>query len=380
MRKILQLRFLLLFLVLLICALCARDFLAQRAEEALFPSDGLSEATRLSHWFPELRDTRSDSRVFIYDSGQAGGCLLVLGGTHANEPASNITAALILENLHVSQGKVIVLPNTNASAFTLTEPQEAHPAFFYLEARDGSQRRFRMGSRMTNPLDQWPDPEITVHHPSGQQLAGNEVRNLNRCYPGREQGTRTEQVAYAICRLIEEEAVDMVVDLHESSPEYPVINAIVTHERAADLAATATFGLEFSGLKYALEPSPKNLHGLSHRELGDAFPGIYALLMESANPSQGRLRGRTDAELVVSGKDECYVRAQAAGYNKAPVPEDGIPMRRRVGRHLAGLQELCNALAMLQPEKTILLEGLPGFDELQEKGLAPWLAPAPADG
>ncbi len=378
MRKVFQLRFLLLLLVLLVCALCARDFLAQRIEEPIVPSQGLSEAMRLSHWFDGLRDTRSDSRVYIFDSGQDGGCMLVLGGTHANEPAGLMTAILLVENLRVSQGKVIVIPQANASAYTATEPQEAHPAIFHLPDREGNKRRFRMGSRMTNSLDQWPDPEITIHHPSGQQLAGNEVRNLNRCYPGREKGCRTEQVAYAICQLIEQEGVDMVVDLHESSPEYPVINAIVTHEHAADLAATATFGLEFSGLTFALEPSPKNLHGLSHRELGDKFPQLYALLMESANPSQGRLRGRTDEALVVTGKDECYLRAQAAGYNKAPVGEEGVPMSQRVGRHIAGLVELSNALAMLQMEKTIQMDGLPTYSELQEQGLAPWLNPVPA--
>ena len=51
----------------------------------------------------------------------------------------------------------------------------------------------------------------------------------------------------------------------------------------------------------SLEPSPVSLHGLTHRELGD-YTNTYALLMETGNPSQGRLRGYTDEDLVKTGK------------------------------------------------------------------------------
>ena len=38
-----------------------------------------------------------------------------------------------------------------------------------------------------------------------------------------------------------------------------------------------------------------------------SFTNTYALLMETGNPSQGRLRGRTDEALVQTGIDPCYV-------------------------------------------------------------------------
>ena len=39
---------------------------------------------------------------------------------------------------------------------------------------------FRMGDRWTSPLDQWPDPEVYIHYPSGQYLAYVDIRNVNR--------------------------------------------------------------------------------------------------------------------------------------------------------------------------------------------------------
>ena len=62
----------------------------------------------------------------------------------------------------------------------------------------------------------------------------------------------------------------------------------------------------------SLEPSPVSLHGLTHRELGD-YTNTYALLMETGNPSQGRLRGYTDEDLVKTGEDPCYVIAYDLG-------------------------------------------------------------------
>lgn len=361
--------------VLLLLVLSAGDFLAQRRPEPLAPGVSAGEPALLSNWFGGLRDTRADTDVFRFQGAAPGAKVLVLGGVHPNEPAGYLAAVLLLENLTVTQGDLWLIPRSNASAFTSTDPQEGHPQSYLIPASDGSPRRFRLGGRLSNPLDQWPDPEIAIHHPSGQALSGNETRNLNRCFPGRADGSFTESVAFAINQLIAAEAIDLVIDLHEASIEYPVINAIVAHERAGDLAAMAVFNLEMAGLAFNLEPSPKKLHGLSHRELGDRFPGLYATLMESANPIQGRLRGRTGVRQILEGRDACYVAAQEIGMNQIPFDEAGIPIERRVMRHLAGVKELCSAWNLLHPDRTIELAGLPGIDELLQQGLSPWLRP-----
>jgi hypothetical protein len=372
-------RLLALVLTLLAAALATvagRAFLVQRRAELLFPAPGLAGTFQLSHWHAGLAGTRGDTPVYHFRGATPGGRVLVLGGTHPNEPAGFLAAALLVENLRVQQGEVWVLPRANASAFTATDPQEGTPQQLALAARDGRPRRFRVGGRASNPLDQWPDPEITVHHPSLQALSGIEVRNLNRSYPGRAGGCFTEQVAWAIRRLVEEERIDLLVDLHEAAIEYPVVNAIVAHERAGELAAEAAFTLALEGIEISLEPSPKKLHGLSHRELGDAVPGLHATLMETANPGQGRLRGRTDAAQLIAGRDPCYLAAQGiAGMNKVAVDSSGLPLILRVGRHLDGLKALTLALGTLRPDKAVAYEGPPTLAELRSSGFAPWLAP-----
>jgi hypothetical protein len=95
----------------------------------------------------------------------------------------------------------------------------------------------------------------------------------------------TEQIAWAISQLIRIEGIDLVVDVHEASPEYPTVNVMVYHERAEELAAMAKIMLEdrHENFQISAEPSPVNLRGLSHRELGDALH-VPVLLLESANP------------------------------------------------------------------------------------------------
>ncbi len=101
-------------------------------------------------------------------------------------------------------------------------------------------QRFRMGDRWSNPLDQWPDPEVYIHYPSRQELAYVDIRNLNRTWPGRANGTLTEKTCYALTQLIKKEKVDIAIDLHEAELQYPVISTIVAHDKGQDLAAMAS--------------------------------------------------------------------------------------------------------------------------------------------
>ena len=82
---------------------------------------------------------------------------------------------------------------------------------FTIDTPNG-ERWFRFGSRATNPIHQWPDPEIYVHASSGQRLSGSETRNINRSYPGRTDGTFTEKMSYGVTQLIEQEGIDITVD------------------------------------------------------------------------------------------------------------------------------------------------------------------------
>ena len=212
-------------------------------------------------------------------------------------------------------------------------------------------------------MDQWPDPDVYVHAASGQQLSGSETRNINRAYPGRPDGNPTEQAAYAIAELIRAEDINETFDLHEASPEYPVINATVSHEKGMSLAAAGMMELTLGGIQMSLEPSPVNLHGLTHRELGD-YTDTIPLLMETANASQGRLRGATNEALALTGKDKAYVKSAKLGFLYVPYDENGHPIEERVGRHLQGVIEYTNAYSQLYPDKPVVFSGVPTYTEL----------------
>ena len=360
-----------IFLSLVITFIAGKEFLKTRELEPIVKSDGVTSMQKLSDYLPALKGTRGDSDIYILQGKEPGGSVLILGGTHPNEPAAFLTTVLLVENLKVDKGTVYIIPRANGSAMSHNDPQEASPQRFTIKTPYG-ERWFRFGSRATNPLDQWPDPDVYIHAASGQKLSGNETRNLNRAYPGRADGTYTEKVAYAITELIKKNDINMEIDLHEASPEYPVINAIVAHERAMPISSQVVMNMEFEDIQIGLEPSPPSLHGLSHRELGD-YTNTYAVLMETANASQGRLRGKTDENLVLTGKDPIYVKAQKIGRLFVPYDENGHPIEERVGRHLTGVVQHIIVMGENEPDKEIIIEGLPSYEDLQKNGVGTYL-------
>ena len=316
-------------------------FTSMWQDQPIYPGPGVTEVRMLSDYNPALKDTHGDTEIYVLDSGNPGASILVLGGTHPNEPSGVVAAVTLIENCQPKTGVLYVIPRANHSAFTCTDPQEGAPMFFTI-ATPGGDRTFRFGSRATNPIDQWPDSDVYVHRTSGQTLSGSETRNLNRAYPGSNTGTFTERVTYGLTEFIKTNDVKITVDLHEASPEYPTINAIVAHQDAMELASWAAMDMQLEGMKISIEASPTNLHGLSHRELGD-FTNTMATLMETANASQGRLRGRTSADLVVTGVDHYYYLAGQYGALYVDFPETGIPIDERVARHICGIEQLCSA-------------------------------------
>lgn len=356
-------------LVLIIFAVIASvipQFNARQVAEVINQGPGVTQVKQLSDYFDGLKDTPGDTAVYVLDSGKPGGTVLVLGGTHANEPSGYISAILMIENAKMAEGRMIIVPRANNSGFTHADHMEGTPAYLPIQTPHG-ERMVRFGSRATSPIHQWPDPDIYVHAASGQKLAGSDTRNLNRAYPGRPDGNLTEKVAYGITQIIKTEKVNLAIDLHEASPEYPVINAMVAHERAMGIAAEATMNLQMDGIQMRIEPSPANLHGLTHREWGD-YTDTFAVLMETSNPSQGRLRGKVTSETVLTGQDPLYVQAATIGRLFVPFDEKGHPIEERVGRHIAGITELITVYNQ-QKQQPIKITNLPSYQQLLSNGI-----------
>ena len=148
----------------------------------------LSEKSRVIHtsfWAADsllhgyiMKGTKYETPVFHFASASNGPTVLILGGTHGNEPAGFETAHRLLKQFSATklqQGDIFIIPEANKIA-------------------DLKNKR-----------------RIPV--PDGVDI---ERGNLNRCYPGDSTGLPMEQAAFQITKLIREENVGLLLDLHES--------------------------------------------------------------------------------------------------------------------------------------------------------------------
>ena len=348
-------------------------------EEVVVLSSGVTQVKTLGDYFEGIRGTVNDCNVFIMEGEEPGATLFVMGGTHPEEPAARLAAWLLAENAVMEAGRLIVVLSSNRSATTVTRVGGAYPPDYTIPTAWGGQT-FRMGDRWANPLDQWPDPEVYIHSPSGQYLAYVDIRNLNRAWPGRPEGTLTERTTHAFMELIRQEGVDLFIDLHEAELQYPVISTIVAHDSGEELAAFVSMMLTDMEFKMGMEYSPPSLHGLSHREVGDHSDAV-SLLFEAPEPFLDATRGKTTREQLLTGIDEFVVKAGEAGLLFESIDENGWPMEKRVGRHTSAVMMTMELWTELNPDRPLRGRGVPRYDEVVELGVGHWLhdpAAAPA--
>lgn len=342
-------RFVLLLLLLSPCTWAA-EFVPD-----IRPGDGVTAHKKLSDYFPALAGSNLDTDVFILDSGKPGAAGLMIGGTHGNELAGQVAALVAVENARVTAGKLVVIPYANRSAMSMQDTRQGIKMNHAITSRSGL-RVLPYGDRRTDPADQGrPDPD-EYRNPGNYVLDnGAESRNLNRTYPGKIDGTPTEQIAWAIIALVREEGIDIALDMHEAdTPERKVQDdgdyrpggnkrlayTLVAHPRGLETAAWALLEMEAdTGISMKLEESNSSYRGLSHLEIGDAAPAL-SFLSESPNPGQDRWRKGADV-----------------------VSDDKYPLTHRVGLHLRLFLNLAAAYAELGGE-TIEIQGFPEYTEL----------------
>jgi hypothetical protein len=362
-----------LILGLLLFVLAGMDFYASRhMREPVVLGPGVTRVTTLGEYFPGIYNTANDCRIYFLEGKEPGATMMVLGGTHPEEPAGRLAAWIVAENAVMEKGRLIVAISANRSASTVTRISGAYPPDFTI-ATDWGEQKFRMGDRWSNPLDQWPDPEVYIHYPSRQNLAYVDIRNLNRTWPGRPDGSLTERTCFAFMELIRKEKVDILVDLHEAELQYPVISTIVAHENGLELATLTSMTLTDEGdFGIGTEFSPKNLHGLSHREVGD-FSDAISLLLEAPEPFLDAVRGRTDRELLLTGRDEFIVKAGKHGLLHERIDERGWPIEIRVGRHASTILAIMDAWNSSHADRPFMCGGMPRYREIVAKGIGAFL-------
>jgi len=317
----------------------------------LRPVLGTTTQKLLSEYLPSLAGSPGDSPVYIMEGAQPGGTAFICAGTHGNEIAGVVAAALLAEQVNVLSGRVIILPRANRSAASYPDPDRPGPPSIRI-ATPGGDRIFAYGARRTWPGDEGrPDP-LSFSHPDSRlpPLDGNESRNLDRNYPGSAEGGLTARVAYAIENLIKTENVDIAFDLHEANPESKLAWIIVANPKNVDIAAIAALELEGKGVRMALDMSAEEPRGLSHREWGDRTKA-RAFLIETPNPAQVYPPLHGD-----------------------PVNDPALPLSRRVAVQLCSIVEIIAAYNdETSPESRVLLENIPSPDEIEARGLGGFL-------
>lgn len=369
-KKSLIVKIIVLALALVLALLAGIEFWQLRHyKETIVASEDLTEVKWFSDYVPSLKNTWMDTPVFIFDSGVEGGTVFICGCPHPYEPASTMAAYLMIENLKVETGKVIIVPRANYSGSTEGMVGDAYPMFFHVSS-DWGISKYRIGDRYTNPLDQWPDPFTYINYPSGQNLAYQDIRNLNRTYPGRENGTITERAAYAVMEIIRQEHVDIAIDMHEAEILYPVTSTYVAPSKVLDREKFLETGeMEYyepekSSLDVAMmagmnisdqflmksASSPNTLHGLSHREWAD-WSDSLTFLMETPEIFIDKITGPRTEALMTEGKDEFLQKVTDKGLTYFPYDmEFGTPMWYRTGRHLTGALEVIFWASFFYPE------------------------------
>lgn len=289
--------------------------------------------------------------------------LLLIGGTHPNEPSGQLAATVVLENAKVKRGILYVITELNRSAYSYSQPQEGTTWYYHLETKNGEIRTFKFGSRATNTVDQWPTPDVYTHS-SGQQLSSSEVRNINRAYPGNEEGTYTEQIAWVVTNFVNTKDVTMVIDLHEASPEYLTINQCVYHQDAQEVWSQ----MKINGFRYYNsdlnktqrlnmpgDVSPENMHGLTHREVGD-YTNAYVFLFETSNASQGKIRGAFTEDLIKYSSPDKFYEALVK-YDKehgtSNIYGEPVEISERVARHVLSFESVITGFNQIKTTRTV---------------------------
>jgi len=170
-------------LIILFCAIfqlnCNTDYLTPESQQIhqAFWTEGNPYFYRYM-----MKESAYQTPMFHFHSDQPGPAVLIIGGTHGNEPAGFEAAHRLLDffsKTPLQQGDVFVIPEANRLAVLKNSRRIPVPA----------------------SIDR-------------------EKGNLNRCYPGAPDGLPMEQLAYEITQFIQEKGIDLLLDLHES----PVFN------------------------------------------------------------------------------------------------------------------------------------------------------------
>lgn len=329
---------------------------------------GVTKVGLLSDFNKSLKGTMADTHVFYMKGNRPGGTAFIIANTHSNEPAAILTALIFLEHAVVEEGDLIIIPQFNNSGSRNTRPGDGYPLYFSIKTSWGK-KTFRMGNRDASPLDQWPDPDLYIHYPDRQLLSYLDIRNTNRTWPGRPNGSRMERVTYAAMEIIRQEKADIAIDIHGAETMFPVTNCIVAPDRSMRIATMATLTVKATEkFDNHVEPSPSGFRGLSHREIGD-YSDAMPFLLEAPIPFLDQPTGPKTEKLMLDGKDPFLLKLSEKGKLFVPYDADGWPMEKRVGQHCSIIQEIFRQYSRKNKDNAIKISNVPKYADVLKNGV-----------
>lgn len=364
-----KIKVILIFFVAAVTAIAGFQLYSQRHYMMpIVAGPGVTKVIKLSDYCKSLKGTMADTNVFFLEGKEEGGKVLIMSGTHSNEPAALLTTIIFIENAVVEKGTLIIIPQFNNSGGRYTRPGDGYPLYFEIPT-DWGHKKFRMGNREASPLDQWPDPDVYIHYPDKQLLSFLDVRNTNRTWPGRPKGPLMERVCYAAMEIMRKEKVDIAVDLHGAETMFPVTNCIVAPEKSIKIATMTSLTVKArEGFENHVEPSPTGFRGLSHREIGD-YSDTLPFLLEAPLPFLDQPTGPKTVKLLLDGKDPFLLSLSKKGKLFVPYDENGWPMEKRVGQHCSVTLELLRQYSKKFPERAIEISNVPRYAEVVKNGV-----------
>ncbi len=328
----------------------------------------VSDVIDLGSYSPGLKKTMGDTSVFILEGKEKGGKAVLLGNTHSNEPEGMLASLIFIENAVVTKGTLYIIPFFNNSGSRNTRAGDGYPLYFEVPT-DWGAARFRMGNRDASPLDQWPDPDVTIHYPDRQLLSFIDIRNTNRTWPGRPKGALMERVTFGAMEMMRSENIDIAIDIHGAETMFPVTNCIVAPEKSMRIATMTILTVKArEGFDNHVEPSPSGFRGLSHREIGD-YAETLPFLLEAPIPFLDQPTGPKTQALLLDGKDPFLLKLAKKKKLFVPYDESGWPLAKRVGQHCSIILELFRQFSKKNPDRTIDVRGVPSYADILANGV-----------
>jgi hypothetical protein len=160
----------------------------------------------------------------------------------------------------------------------------------------------------------------------------------------------------------------MVIDLHEASPEYLTINQCVYHQDAADIWSQ----MKINGFRYynpeadktqklnmPADQSPLNMHGLTHREVGD-YTNAYVFLFETSNASQGKIRGAFTEDLIKYSAPDKFYEALVKydeEHDTSNIYGAPVEISERVARHVLSFESVITGFNKIKTTRVVTQTG-----------------------